>query len=198
MLSHSNRLKKQLDFIIEVDKVKNVFRQTFLMDGKRFENDAEHSWHLAVMVLLLLEYADIKSLDMLKVLKMVLLHDMVEIDAGDTYCYDAEAARDKSERETRAANRIFGMLPDDQCREFRALWDEFEMRKTPESRFAAAMDRLQPLLHNYMTNGAAWQAHGITHEMVIERNRHIADGSLELWQFAESLIRDAVRLGYLP
>ena len=197
MLIKNDRLAKQLSFIIEVDKLKNIYRQTLLMNGKRYENDAEHSWHLGIMAILLSEYAADHNLNLLKVIKMVLLHDLVEIDAGDTFCYDKKAALDKSAREEKAANRIFGILPVDLMSEFRAIWDEFEERKTSEARFAAALDRLQPLLHNYNTQGAAWIAHGVTSDMVIERNQHIAQGSQELWDYAEKLIKDAVEKGYL-
>lgn len=191
------RLRKQLDFIVEIDKLKEVDRRTLLMSGKRYENDAEHSWHLALMVILLQEYAAGKRLDTLKVLKMVLIHDLVEIDAGDTYCYDAQGARDKAAREIRAANRLFRLLPPGQGKEFRRLWEEFEKMQTPESRFAAALDRLQPLMHNFKTQGRIWKKHGITKGQVVARNRHIGTGAPVLWQFAESLIREAVRKGYL-
>src|SRR5262249_50705513 len=148
----SDRLARQIAFIIEIDKAKQVLRQTLLMDGSRLENDAEHSWHLAVMALLLAEYAG-EAVDLLRVLKMVLIHDLVEIDAGDTFVYDVEALATRREREERAADRIFGLLPADVEEEFRALWEEFEAQATPEARFAAALDRLQPLLHNYHTGG---------------------------------------------
>jgi putative hydrolases of HD superfamily len=193
----NDRFEKQLAFIIEIDKLKSVYRQTLLMSGKRYENDAEHSWHLGLMVLLLSEYAKGKGIDLFRAIKMVLIHDLVEIDAGDTFCYDTTATLDKKEREQKAADRIFAILPDDQNAEFRALWDEFELMATPESRFAAALDRFQPLLHNYNTQGAAWKAHGVTADKVLERNKHIAEGAPELWNFAKSLIEDAVKKGYL-
>ena len=196
MLINNDRLAKQLNFI-EIDQLKNVYRQTLLMNGKRYENDAEHSWHLGIMVILLSEYATGEDLNILKVIKMVLLHDLVEIDAGDTFCYDNKAARDKAAREEKAANRIFGILPADQESEFRKLWDEFEERKSPEARFAAALDRLQPILHNYNTQGAAWRAHGVTSDVVIEKNQHISQGAPELWDYATMLIKDAVEKGYL-
>lgn len=191
------RLERQLRFIVEIDKIKNVFRQTFLTDGSRKENDAEHSWHLAVMAVLLKEYAAEPGLDLERVIKMVLVHDIVEIDAGDTFCYDEKGAEDKREREEAAAARIFGMLPPDQARRTRELWEEFEAMETPESRFAAALDRLQPLLHNYNTGGATWREHGVTSDRVLQRNSHMADGSPALWEYAEALIRDAVDKGYL-
>jgi putative hydrolase of HD superfamily len=191
------RLRQQMLFIVEIDRAKQVLRQTMVVGSGRHENDAEHSWHLAVMALLLAEYAEGSGLDILRVLKMVLVHDLVEIDAGDTYCYDEEAARDKVERETRAADRIFRLLPEDQAREMRALWDEFEGASTPEARFANALDRLQPLLLNYHTDGRSWQRHGVTSDRVFRRARPVADSAPGLWEYAESLIRDAVEKGIL-
>jgi putative hydrolases of HD superfamily len=193
----NERLRQQLDFIVEIDKAKNIFRQTYLMDGKRFENDAEHSWHLGIMAFLLLEHAAEPGLDVFRVVKMVLAHDLVEIDAGDTYCYDEEAGKDKAARELAAAERIFGLLPPDQGAELRALWDEFEATETPESRYAGALDRLQPLLHNYLTDGRAWRAHGISRAQVIARCHPIATGAPALWKYAEELIDSAVDKGYL-
>jgi len=192
----SARLKRQLAFIVEIDKLKSVFRQTLLTDGSRYENDAEHSWHIAVMAILLSEYAADK-VDAHRVVKMLLVHDMVEVYAGDTFCYDEKAALDKDEREQKGAERLFALLPPDQAGEFTALWDEFEKRGTPEARFAAALDRLQPLLHNYHTHGAAWQKHGVTSDKVLVRNRHIGEGAPALWVYAEGLIREAVNKGYL-
>ena len=193
----SDRLAAQLRFIVEIDKVKGVFRQTLLIDKSRLENDAEHSWHLAVMAVLLAEYASDKGLDLLRVVKMVLVHDLVEIDAGDTYIYDEAGMKDKAERELAAADRVFGLLPPDQGAEVRGLWEEFEARDTPEAQFAAALDRLQPLLHNYHTQGAQWLKHGVTADRVLAVNRTMAAGAPELWAFAEQLIHDAVRKGYL-
>jgi len=190
-------LRRQIDFVVEIDKLKDVYRQTLLMNGKRYENDAEHSWHLAVMVFLLSEYAENKQLDLFRVLKMVLVHDLVEIDAGDTFCYDKKAAVGKVEREREAARRIFALLPQDQAASFLELWEEFESMQTPEARYAAALDRLQPILHNYNTQGAAWRKHGVTLDRVLDRNKHIAEGAPELWNFAESLIKDAEEKGYL-
>jgi len=195
--SPDERLARQIGFIIEIDKAKQVLRRTLLMDGSRLENDAEHSWHLAVMAILLAEYAD-GDVDLLRVLKMVLIHDLVEIDAGDTFVYDTEALATRCEREERAADRIFGLLPPDLGSDVRAIWEEFEEQATPEARFAAALDRLQPLLHNYQTEGGAWRRHGITSDRVRERNQHIAAGSPTLWEFARSLIDEAVRRGYMP
>ena len=153
--------------------------------------------NFAVMAVLLAEYANDVRLDMARVIRLVLVHDLVEIDAGDTYCYDTQGNVDKPEREARAADRIFGLLPADQAAEFRALWEEFEARQTPEARFAAALDRLMPLMHNYFSGGKTWQEHGVAADRVFERNRHIAEGSVDLWAFAESLIKSAVENDFL-
>lgn len=192
----ADRLSRQLQFIIEIDKLKSVLRRTYLIDAPRRENSAEHSWHLAVMAVLLAEHANV-PVDLLRVLKMLLVHDIVEIDAGDTYIYDVQGALDKARREQQAAERIFGLLPADQAAELRSLWDEFEARCSPEARFAAALDRLMPLLHNYTTEGRSWQEHGITSDMVLARNAQIGDGAAPLWETAQSLIADAVTRGYL-
>ncbi len=192
-----NRLKQQLDFIIEIDKVKQILRQTLLMDASRQENDAEHSWHLAMMALVLAEYAN-APVDILKVIKMVLIHDLVEIDAGDTFLYgDARQQEEHRQRERQAAIRIFGLLPAEQGAELKALWEEFEAKESMEARFAGALDRLQPLLHNYQTQGAAWQQHGVKVEQVLKMNAVIASGSEELWEYALQLIESAVTKGYL-
>lgn len=194
-----DRLDKQIEFIVEIDKLKKIYRQSFIIGGERMENDAEHSWHLALMGILLSEYApaDEGELDLLRVLKMVLLHDLVEIDAGDTYCYDEEAAQEKITREKKAAERIFNLLPLDQAAEFRSLWDEFEERRTPEALYAAALDRLQPLLLNYYTGGRSWQMHGITLEQVLERNGPILESSPQLWAYVLKMLEKAVEKGYL-
>lgn len=191
------RLERQMAFMIEIAKMKQVLRQTFVIGTNRHENDAEHSWHLAIMAILLAEYAEGAGVDILRVVKMVLVHDLVEIDAGDTYCYDDEGAKDKLERETRAADRIFALLPDDQAGELRALWDEFEEMATPEARFSNALDRLQPLLLNYHSGGRSWQKHRVTSDRVIKRAQPIADHMPGLWEFAAGLIRDAVEQRYL-
>lgn len=192
-----NRLRRQIEFLLEIDKLKGIVRQTLLTDGSRRENSAEHSWHLAVMAMVLSGYAKEEKIDLLRVLKMVLAHDLVEIDAGDTYCYDEDGNIDKLEREKKAAERIFGLLPEEQAAEFRELWDEFEARETAEAKFAAALDRLQPLLNNYRTYGQMWQKHGIGSGQVIARNEHIDEGAPALWEYAAELIRDAVAKGYL-
>ncbi|WP_343834721.1 HD domain-containing protein [Bacillus horti] len=182
---------------MEIDKVKQVFRRSFLTDKSRNENDAEHSWHLAVYAILLAEYSKHDNLDLLKVLRMILIHDLVEIDAGDTFAYDVKGYEDKAEREEKAAKRIFGLLPNDQGEEFYQLWTEFEEMQTIEAKYAASLDRLQPLLQNYFTQGASWQEHNITSAMVLERNKHIRDGSEELWSLVEYLVEESVKNGYL-
>jgi putative hydrolase of HD superfamily len=193
----NDRLDRQLRFVIEVDRLKQVFRQTYLTDASRKESAAEHSWHLAVMAALLHEYAAPGAIDLLRVVRMVVVHDVVEIDAGDLYAYDEAGRQDHARREREAAERIFGMLPADQAAEARALWEEFDARQTAEARFAAALDRLQPLLHNYHNRGRAWREHGVTADMVLRRNRHMAEGAPALWEYAEHLIHDAVAQGFL-
>lgn len=190
------RMDEQIRFLIEIDKAKRVLRQSVLTDGSRRENDAEHSWHLAVMAVVLQEYAD-EPVDLLRVIKMLLIHDLVEIDAGDTFAYDEAGHRDKEEREKAAAQRIFGLLPADQAEEFRALWQEFEERTTADARFAAALDRLHPMLLNFYSQGATWRKHGVSKERVIARNRHIEEGSTILWEFGKRLIDQAAARGYL-
>ena len=197
MAETPERLAEQVRFIIEIDKVKHVLRQTWLADGSRRENDAEHSWHMALMAILLLEYAEEPGLDLLRALGMILVHDLVEIDAGDTFAYDEVGALDKDERERKAADRLFELLPADQAAELRALWDEFEARQTPEARYAAALDRLQPLLLHMPTGGKCWRSHGVTADQVVERCSPIGDGSSVLWAYAQRLIREAVERGYL-
>ncbi len=195
--SPAARLAQQIEFIVECDKLKDIFRQTQLTKSRRAENDAEHSWHLCLCAITLAEHANFPNLDLLRVLKMVILHDLVEIDAGDTFAYDTAGMADQHEREALAADRIFGLLSPEQAREFRAIWDEFEAKQTPESKFANAVDRFQPMLLNCRTQGGAWQKHGITHDRVTARNRHIADGSRELWRYAERMLKDAVASGQL-
>ncbi len=192
----TERLDRQIGFIFEADKLKSVLRRSYLLNENRHENSAEHSWHLSVMALILAEHAN-ADVDMLRVLKMLLVHDIVEIDSGDTYIYDVAGNHTKAAREQEAARRIFGLLPDDQSAELQQLWQEFEARETPEARFAAALDRLMPLLHNYHTQGRSWREHGITKEQVWRLNRHIEDGSKSLWEYAEALIDDAAAKGYL-
>ncbi len=189
--AQSTRLAHQMAFVLEIDRLKTILRRTYLLDGSRHENTAEHSWHLALMAMVLAEHSD-QTINTLHTLKMLLVHDIVEIDAGDTYIYDAAGHEGKAAREQQAAQRIFGLLPPDQQAEIHALWQEFEARQTPEARFAAALDRLMPLLHNVHTQGRSWQEHGIHAGQVLARNAHIADGSQALWQYAQDLINTAV------
>ncbi len=192
----SQRLERQIRFILEIDKLKNVLRRSYIAGGARQENSAEHSWHLAVMAIVLAEHAD-TPFDICRVVRMAVIHDLVEIDAGDTFCYDREGNADKREREEAAADRIFGLLPDDQAEELRSLWDEFERGETPEAKFANAIDRLMPLMHNYHSQGRTWLEHDVVREQVIERNSPIGKGSGALWEFARELIDDAVEKNYL-
>lgn len=191
-----DRLAQQIQFILEIDRLKAVTRRSYLIGGARHENSAEHSWHLAMMALLLAEYAD-EPVDVCRVVKLVLIHDIVEIDAGDTYVYNTQDVQTQAIRERRAAERIFGLLPPDQAREMWALWDEFEARETPEARFAAALDLLMPQLHNYHTQGRSWQENGATSEKVKARAQRLRDGSTQLWQYSQALIDDAIARGYL-
>jgi len=196
-LIESERFKSQIEFILEVDKLKQIQRRTMLLDRSRRENSAEHSWHIALIVLVLSEYAQEDNLDLLRVIKLLLAHDLVEIDADDTYCYDEVGGQDQKEREMKAADRIFNILPSDQAGSFRTLWDEFEARETAESRFANALDRLQPLLHNYFTRGYTWQKYGIQKNQVLERMKPVDEGSHFLWDYVLNLVDDAVGKGYL-
>jgi putative hydrolase of HD superfamily len=191
-----DRFDRQIEFILEIDKLKSIVRRTYLLNTDRAENTAEHSWHLAIMAVLLAEHAN-EPVDVARVVKMVLIHDIVEIDAGDTYFYDSDAELDKHERECAAADRLFGILPSDQATELRELWEEFEAGKTAEARFALALDRFIPQLHNYHTRGRSWIEHGITVDRVLERNASIAEGSQRLWERARSLLDDAVAKGFL-
>jgi putative hydrolase of HD superfamily len=193
----SSRLKQQIEFILEVDKLKHVLRQTILLNRSRRENSAEHSWHVALLVFLLAEHSSESDIDLFHVMKMLVIHDLVEIDAGDTYCYDDKGRQDQHQREEIAADRIFGLLPADQAAEFRALWDEFEKRETAESRFANALDRVQPLLHNYFTDGQTWQENNINSRQVHARMRPVKAGAPDLWEYVNTLIEDAVSKGIL-
>jgi putative hydrolase of HD superfamily len=197
MPPEASRLRRQVEFIVEVDRLKEVFRQNVLTVSRRRENDAEHSWHLCLCVLVLAEHADATRLDVLRVLKMLILHDLVEIDAGDTFAYDASDASTQHGREVRAADRLFGLLPEDQAREFRSLWDEFEARQTTEARFAVAVDRFQPMLLNARTEGHSWRQHGVSASQVTSRATTIREASTSLGEFVADLIRDAVSRGHL-
>lgn len=192
----AERFARQLEFIKEIDKVKEIFRQTLLMSGRRKENDAEHSWHLACMAMVLAEYAP-EGADLFRVIKMVLIHDLVEIDAGDTYLFDEAANRDKAEREMKAADRIFEILPEDLGAEVMALWREFEERTTDEARFAALMDRFQPFLHNMETQGASWQEHGVRRSQVLGRMQPVLEPFPLFWDYLRSRADQAVEKGWL-
>jgi putative hydrolase of HD superfamily len=191
-----NRLEDQLAFILELDKLKTVFRQTLLIDMSRRENSAEHSWHLATKAVLLEEYAA-EPVNLLKTIKMLLVHDIVEIDAGDTFAYDTAGYADKDDREQKAAERIFGLLPEEQGREFRNLWEEFEARQTPESKYANALDRLQPLLHNAQTQGGTWRIHKVTKDKVIKRMEPVRIGMPNIYSTVEKVIADACAAGWI-
>ena len=179
----NERLEWQFDFCREIDKEKFIGRQTYLSDGQRKENDAEHAWHMAIMAILLSEYAD-EKIDVLKTVTMLLIHDLVEIDAGDTYAYDEEAGKSKRQREEAGANRIYGLLPEDQKQKLRALWEEFEAWETPEAKFAHTMDNIQPLMLNAATEGKSWVEHGVHIDQILMRNRKTAQGSEQLWEYA--------------
>ena len=194
----NERIKKQMAFLVEAGKIKNIFRMNYLSDGNRLENDAEHSWHLCLLAAILSEHANFKNLDLLKVLKMLLIHDIVEIDAGDAYVYDAAAKAAQHAKEVKAADRLFNILPGDQAEEYRALWDEFEARETPEAKFAAGLDRLHPMLMNFHSNGKSWLEHNIGAEQVKEKNEHMQEGSELLWQYAlDEIIEQSRKSGYL-
>ncbi len=196
-MNHPNaRLARQIDFIVSVDRLKQVFRQTRLIDDHRRENDAEHSWHLALMAVVLQEHAA-EDVDIARVLTMHLIHDLVEIDVGDTFAYDEAGQSDREERERAAAKRIFGMLPAEQGASMLALWEEFEARETSEARYAAALDRLHPMLLNYHADDSAWLRHGIRRPQVVAFNQHIQEGAPELWEYARRLLDAAVAEGKL-
>ncbi len=188
------RFEKQLAFILEADKEKNVLRRTHLSGHGRRENDAEHAWHMAMMIYLLKEYSN-EEFDVAKAMMMALIHDIVEIDAGDTYAYDTVGLQTQKEREKRAAERIFGMLPEDQHDELRTLFEEFEACESAEARFAKAMDNFQPLLLNHSNGGADWQEHAVTKSKVVDRQKTSSLGSEEIWKYTEELINANVKKG---
>lgn len=192
-----NRLEKQFEFCREIDKEKFIGRQTYLTGGERKENDAEHAWHMALMAVILSEYAN-EEIDVLRTVTMLLIHDLVEIDAGDTYAYDAAGQGDKRQRETAAADRIFGLLPGEQEERLRSLWEEFEAGITAEAKFARMMDCIQPLMLNAATEGKSWAEHEVHLKQVLKRNRNTADGSKELWKYAyDNFIVPNVKKGKL-
>lgn len=188
------RLRKQMEFIIEVDKLKDIIRQTNLTNGERKENDAEHSWHLALMAVFLSEYSK-EPVDVLQVIKMVLIHDLVEIDAGDTYLYDEAGNGTKAAREQKAAERIFNILPQDQAEELFGLWREFEDRKTPESKFANTLDRIQPVLLNDATEGRAWREHDVCIDQIMSKNEYTSQGSDVLWAYIKEVFEENMKNG---
>ena len=190
------RLKQQLDFVLEIDKEKSILRQTYISDYSRRENDAEHAWHMAIMLYLLKEYAN-EPFDLAKAMMMALIHDVVEIDAGDTYAYDEEAKKTQAEREAKAAERIFGLLPDEQRDELRALFEEYEAQETPEAHIVRSMDNLQPLLLNDKTGGRSWISHGVRMEQVMKRQVPAKLGSHKLWEFSKALIERNAEEGKL-
>lgn len=193
----SERLKKDIDFIVELDKMKSILRQTSIIGEDRREDDAQHSWHVSVAAMVLSEYAN-EKIDICKVIKMLLVHDLVEIYAGDTFCYDKKGNEDKKERELKAADKIYGMLDEKKGKELRALWEEFEEKKTSEALFAAAMDRLQPILSNYHNNGGTWKKYGVSQSEIYKRVAPIKKVSDELYTYMVSLLEDALEKGFIP
>ena len=190
------RFEQQLNFILEIDKEKNILRQTHLTGYTRQENDAEHAWHMAIMIYLLKEYSN-EEFDVAKAMMMALIHDIVEIDAGDTYAYDVENKKTQEEREKKAAERIFGILPEDQQKELKGLFEEFEAGETKEAKFVRAMDNLQPLLLNDSNNGEDWKRHGIRKSQVLKRQEKTKPGSEEIWDFSVKLVQENVKKGNL-
>ncbi len=188
------RLEKQLQFIVEIDKVKNIFRQTYLSDGERKENDAEHSWHIALMAILLQEYAN-EKVDVMRVIPMLLIHDLVEIDAGDTYAYDAVAKETQHEREEAAADRIFGLLPEEQGHYFYELWKEFESYESADAKYAHMLDNLQPLLLNDASEGKSWVEHGVHKSQIYKRNEKMPEISEPIWNEMKKIIEKHVLNG---
>lgn len=195
-MTDQDRLSRQLAFSLELDKLKTILRQTLLADSSRQENDAEHSWHVAMMAVLLAEHAP-DGADPLRASRMLLFHDVVEIDAGDTFIHDDKGNQDKAEREEKAAARLYGMLPEDQAAEFIALWREYEERATPTAKFADALDRLQPIMNNFATLGGTWKPHNVTADKVLKLVARIRAGAPALGDYAENLVHEAVRRGYL-
>lgn len=192
-----DNLQKILSFIVEVDKIKNIMRRTLLIDGSRRENDAEHSWHLAIMAMLLTEYADDKNFTLDKVLKMVIVHDLVEIYAGDTFAFDVKGNLEKEDKEKQAADKLFGQLPSNQGKQLRKLWEEFDEAKTPEARYAAALDRLQPFIHNLCTEGHTWVLGKVTKEQVYIRSGLAMEVLPALKPWMEEQINDAIKKGWI-
>ncbi|MBS6396413.1 MAG: HD domain-containing protein [Clostridiales bacterium] len=191
-----NRLEQQLSFLMEIDRQKEIIRQTYLADGSRKETDAEHAWHMAVMCAVLSEYAN-EPIDVAKTVLMLLTHDLVEIDAGDTYAYDTQGNATKQDRELKAADRIYGLLPADQKAYFRALWDEFEAMETPEAKFANTLDKIQPVLLTDHAEGKSWKEHGVRREQIMNRNARTHEGSETLWNYIREIIEKNVDSGFI-
>ena len=191
-----DRLRQQLAFLMEIDKQKEIIRQTYLADGSRKETDAEHAWHLAMMCMILSEYAN-EKIEVPKTIMMVLTHDLVEIDAGDTYAYDQTGNQTKKERELKAADRIYGLLPEDQRKYLRALWDEFEAMETPEAKFANMLDKIQPVCLNDQSKGKSWVEHNVCKRQIMERNSKTHEGSELLWDYIKKLIEKNVEAGFI-
>lgn len=192
-----DKLKKQMAFLIEIDKLKNIFRQSLISDKSRNENDAEHSWHMAMYATILEEYAP-KGTDILKVIKMALVHDIIEIYAGDTFLYDEEMTKSKEKREKEAAEKIYSILPDKQCKEIKALWEEFEQKQTNEAIFCATIDRIQPIILNYLTEGGTWKKHNVKKDMVLKKGYLIFEYADErLKKYVLDIIDESVEKGYL-
>lgn len=191
-----DRLEQQLSFLLELDKQKEIIRQTYLADGSRKETDAEHAWHMAIMCMVLSEYAN-EPIDVAKTVMMLLTHDLVEIDAGDTYAYDEQGNATKQERELRAADRIYGMLPEDQRAYLRGLWDEFEAMETPEAKFANTLDKIQPVLLTDQAKGKSWKEHGVRESQIMGRNKRTHEGSEILWNYISEIIQKNVEVGFI-
>ena len=193
----TEKLKQQLQFLTEVDKMKNVFRQTLIADKSREENDAEHSWHFALMAMTLFEYAGFDGVNMDRVIRMALVHDLIEIYAGDTFAYDVKGNESKEAREKEAADKLFSLLPDKQAAEYRSLWEEFDRMETLDARYASAVDRFQPFLSNYLTEGHTWVKHGVTADQVYQRMDPVRTALPEVWEFIENVIRESCEKGYI-
>jgi putative hydrolase of HD superfamily len=191
-----SRLEKQMDFLLEMDKSKEIIRQTYLSDGSRKEDDAEHAWHMALMAMLLCEYAN-EPVDKTRVIEMALVHDLVEVDAGDTYAYDKAGNATKREREVKAAERIFNLLPEDQAAYLRGLWDEFEAGKTPEAKFTNTLDKVQPILLTNAAHGKSWLEHHVKEQDILDRNKATGDGSRTLWDYFRHILDENVEAGLI-
>jgi len=196
-MTENTRLKQQMHFIVEIDKLKQVLRQTYTTSKIRRENSCEHSWHIAMMAIIFQEYARDTEINLFRTIKMLLIHDIVEIDTGDTFLYDQQVRKNQHQRETKAAERIFSILPLDQKEHFQSLWNEFEECQTSTAKFANALDRLQPIINNYFTDGKAWRKNNVTRHQIETGNIAIANGAPQLWLYAGDLIKKAVKQGIL-